>query len=285
MLTLYSIIYNEESILGYDRYYKYANEIINQSEPLKYLADQESTYYPVYKYLKGKSKLKILELGCGYGYLTYAMQKAGNQSFGIDLSQRAINFAKEKFGDYFDAISIEDFIKSCSEKYDFIVATEVVEHLFDVPDFLEKLKKILSPNGRILLTTPNKDFTRKNFVWLTDLPPVHVTWLGKKSFSAIGELRNFDVEFMNFRDYLSPNENKFIKYLRFQKEIIPQPVFSKDGKVLVTKNNFRYPFIRNIIKWCVHKFPPVRVFSNWLFSLFNDDDNTLAVLLKPNLNR
>jgi hypothetical protein len=108
--------------------------------------------------------------------------------------------------------------------------------------------------------------------------------LGKKSFSIIGGLKNFNIEFITFRDYYPPNENKFIKYLRFQKEKIPKPVFSKEGKTLLTSNNFRYPFIRNIIKWFVHKFFPVRFFSNWLFNLFNEDDNTLAVLLKPNQN-
>lgn len=284
-IKLYSIIYSNNDILGYDRYLKYANEILGENNPLKYLSSQESTYFPIYNFLKNKKGLKILELGCSYGYMTYAMNKAGNDCYGIDISEKAIDFAKLNYGDYYETVSIEEFVKTCNKKYDLIVATEVIEHLIDISKFLEQIKKILSPQGTILLTTPNKDFTKKNFVWLTDLPPVHVTWLGKKSFSTIGELRNFDVEFMNFRDYFPPNENKIIKYLRFQKEIVPQPVFSKDGKVLVTTNNFRYPFIRNIIKWFVHKFPPVRVFSNWLFNLFNEDDNTLAVILKPNLNR
>lgn len=283
-MKIYSVIYSNDDILGYDRYLKYANEILKENEALKYLSSQESTYYPVYKFLKNKKGLKILELGCSYGYLTFAMSKTENDCYGIDISQKAIDFAKTNYGDYFEATSIEEFVKSCNQKYDLIIATEVVEHLFDISKFLEQIKNLLSQQGQILLTTPNKDYTKKNFVWLTDLPPVHITWLGKKSFSIIGSLKNFNINFITFRDYYPPNENKFIKYLRFQKEIIPKPVFSKDGKALLNSNNFRYPVIRNIIKWFVHKFFPVRFFSNLLFNFFNEDDNTLAVLLKPNQN-
>lgn len=280
-INLYSIIYNEENILGYDRYLKYAKEIINHSDPLKYLADQESTYYPVYKYLKGKNKLKILELGCGYGYLTYAMYKSGHNCFGIDLSRRAISFAKSNYGNYFENISIEDLVRSSSEKFDLVVATEVVEHLFDIPLFLENLKKIITPNGKILLTTPNKDFVPRNYIWLTDLPPVHVTWLGKKSFKVLANQKNFDIDFITFNKHYPPKENKIIKYLRFQKDIIPSPSFDANGKVLKTADQFYSNPVREIIKWFVHVFAPIRILSNLIFNLFNNEDNTLAVLLKP----
>ncbi|NWF88282.1 MAG: class I SAM-dependent methyltransferase, partial [Ignavibacteriaceae bacterium] len=91
--ALYSIIYSNGNILGYDRYLKYASEILNQSDALKYLTSKESTYYPVFKFLRNKRNLKILELGCGYGYLTYAIRREGHDCFGIDLSQQAIDFA------------------------------------------------------------------------------------------------------------------------------------------------------------------------------------------------
>lgn len=279
--NLYSIIYNEENLLGYDRYFKYANEIISQSNPLKYLADQESTYYPVYKYLRGKRNLKILELGCGYGYLTYAMHKESHNSYGIDLSQKSISFAKAKYGKYFENISIENFIQSCSEKFDLIVATEVIEHLFDIPQFFESLKKIIAPEGSILLTTPNKDFVPRKFDWLTDLPPVHITWLGKRSFLVLGDQKKFEIEFISFDDYYSPKENKFIKYLRFQKDIIPSPSFDINRKLLKTANQLDDKTLRKITKWFVHRFSPVRIFSNVVFNLINKEDNTLAVVLKP----
>lgn len=280
-INLYSIIYNEENLLGYDRYLRYANEIISQSNPLKYLADQESTYYPVYKYLNGKNNLKILELGRGYGYLTYVMHKEGHNSYGIDLSQKSIPFAKAKFGKYFEHISIENFIQSCFEKFDLIVATEVIEHLFDIPQFLENLKKIITPEGSILITTPNKDFASMKFDWLTDLPPVHITWLGKKSFIALGDQKKFEIEFIYFNDYYPPKENKLIKYLRFQKDIIPKPSFDINGKLLKTSNLLNDRSLRKIAKWFVHRFSPVRILSNVIFNLFNKEDNTLAVVLKP----
>ncbi|NWF90911.1 MAG: methyltransferase domain-containing protein, partial [Ignavibacteriaceae bacterium] len=176
---------------------------------------------------------------------------------------------------------IEEFIKSNKQSYDLVIATEVVEHLSNISDFLEETKKILAPSGQILLTTPNKDFTKKDFVWLTDLPPVHVTWLGKKSFLVLGSQKQFEVSFISFRNYYPKNENRFIKYLRFQRDIDPKPVFNDNGIPIIKSEETRFPFLRNIIKWLVHGFPPLRLFSNILFNYLYPDDNTLGVILKP----
>jgi SAM-dependent methyltransferase len=277
--SLYDIIYSNKNSLGYDRYLKYAEEISLQKDPLQYLSNKESTYYPVYKYLTGKKNLKILEIGCSYGYLTFAMNKAGHNAVGIDISHEAIEFALSHFGNSYQRSDIEDFIKITKEKFDLIVATEVVEHFSNPLLFFDQVKKLLNKNGSILLTTPNKDFTNKKFIWLTDLPPIHVTWLGKKSFIKIAEQKNFNVNFTSFFDYFPSNENRFIKYLRFQKDIIPIHFFSKNGKLIESNNERQLSKVRNIIKWIVHRFTPIRIISNIIFNIFNQEDNTLGVLL------
>ncbi len=59
---IYDLIYSDTSTRGYDRYYNYAKIIKKIDEPLKYLAFTESTYYPVYKFVKNKTNLNILEI-------------------------------------------------------------------------------------------------------------------------------------------------------------------------------------------------------------------------------
>ncbi|MEM5814261.1 MAG: methyltransferase [Candidatus Aenigmatarchaeota archaeon] len=39
--------------------------------------------------------------------------------------------------------------------YDLIIAGELLEHLFDVDAFIEKVRKALNPGGYLLMSTPN----------------------------------------------------------------------------------------------------------------------------------
>jgi 2-polyprenyl-3-methyl-5-hydroxy-6-metoxy-1,4-benzoquinol methylase len=78
---IYEMIYEKaETVPGYDRYYKYKNKVKTIENPLQYLAGTEEAYWVIDNALKpdiGKKDLKILECGCGMGYLTYFLHKVG----------------------------------------------------------------------------------------------------------------------------------------------------------------------------------------------------------------
>jgi 2-polyprenyl-3-methyl-5-hydroxy-6-metoxy-1,4-benzoquinol methylase len=261
---IYDIIYNNPKIPGYDRYFHYANEIKKQADPLFYLAQNESTYYPIYELLVDEKKLDILEIGCGYGYLTYALKKRGHSVKGIDIAQTAIAFAVENFGSYFEKTDIKTFCKNCSTKFDMIVATEVIEHLENPIDFIENCKLMLSENGRIVLTTPNKDYSPPNSVWQTDLPPVHITWLGKRSFQKIGEIFNMITNFTSFKNYYPSEDNRLIRYIRSRKIVFHEHILTSNGEIVnepLSDNKmkllFKKLFFRNRL---------IRGFSNFIYN-------------------
>ena len=87
---LYEVIYTQGAEHpGYDRYWKYAKDIKNHNDPLDYLAKSEPTYFGVAEFFN-KFKIprdaKILEIGSGLGYLTYALRKSGYNARAIELS-------------------------------------------------------------------------------------------------------------------------------------------------------------------------------------------------------
>lgn len=49
----------------------------------------------------------------------------------------------------------EKFLEANKEKFNFIVAGEIIEHLQDLKSFLQGIRKLLTPTGRLVLTTPN----------------------------------------------------------------------------------------------------------------------------------
>src|SRR3990167_7729434 len=84
---LYDIIYSSKGEFGYQRYAEYVEQIKSQENPLNWLALKEPAYLYVEQYLRGKIKLRILDVGCGEGYLVYALNKAKHNTTGIDISE------------------------------------------------------------------------------------------------------------------------------------------------------------------------------------------------------
>jgi SAM-dependent methyltransferase len=226
---IYTKIYKQTKTPGYENYYKYAIEIKKHKNPLRYLAQQEPGYFPAYKLLKNKKRLKILEIGCSYGYLSYALKKEGHDVLGIDCSKKAINFAKLNFGEYYKNVSIEKL--SPNETFDIILAIEIMEHLKDPVKFIKKCNQLLKTKGILIIATPNKDSKLKSQIWCSDLPPVHTCCLGKKSLEYIAKKEGFNCNFIDFSRYYSSKENKLLRLFESRyKNKIPSPRLDRNDK-------------------------------------------------------
>lgn len=108
--------------------------------------------------LKG---LNILEVGCGAGILTEALARLKANVTGLEPSADLIGAARDHLqGQDLNIEYISEFVEQHAvdnfEKYDAVVASEVVEHIPDQRTFLHELTKCLKPNGSIFITTFNK---------------------------------------------------------------------------------------------------------------------------------
>jgi len=130
------------------------------------------------KYFKGKdkSKIKILDVGCGNGNISLPLASLGFSVLGIDLDKKSIEIAKKrnKFKNaQFETKNIKDLSKK--EKFNCIIASEVIEHLEDPLFFLKFIKSILIQNGLVIISIPNGTSLEENIRRFT----TH-TWLGQK---------------------------------------------------------------------------------------------------------
>lgn len=103
----------------------------------------------------GKRDLDILEVGCGAGWLCEQLIPFGKVT-GTDLSDEvlsraAVNLPQVKFvaGNFFDL----DFPQL---GFDFIVSLEVLAHVDNQDEFVEKIAKLLRPGGYFAIATQNK---------------------------------------------------------------------------------------------------------------------------------
>lgn len=103
--------------------------------------------------LKLENGGKMLEIGCGVGdFLHYAEQK-GWECYGAEPSEDAVKILQTKTKiKVVKPEQIEDFPDA---SFDLICMWHVLEHVADLKWQIAQLKRLLKPNGRIVIALPN----------------------------------------------------------------------------------------------------------------------------------
>jgi len=101
-----------------------------------------------------KKDLTLLDIGCGSGLFLKSCKDEYLNGEGIDVSNTALNFARNEFGLTVYNKPVDELIKEY-KKYDLITLWHVLEHFLEPIDDLQKIKKLLSPNGILLIEVPN----------------------------------------------------------------------------------------------------------------------------------
>ena len=112
--------------------------------------------------LKG---LRILDIGCGGGILSEPLARLGAEVVGVDPSPENIEAARahaEQAGVPVDyrATTAED-LATQNERFDIVLAMEVVEHVTDVNAFVSTCASMVKDGGLLSLATINR--TVKSF--------------------------------------------------------------------------------------------------------------------------
>ena len=103
--------------------------------------------------LRNTAAATFLEVGCGAGDLLLALDRSGYRGMGIDISADAIAVAREH--DLSTNIRVEQRdMTTIEERFDAVIASEVLEHWEDDLGFLRLLVDRINPGGWLLLTVP-----------------------------------------------------------------------------------------------------------------------------------
>jgi SAM-dependent methyltransferase len=207
---LYDSIYdNADKLPGYDRYCHYRELAQSAGKPLDELASHEAAYWFIRSELSTLSPaVRILEIGSGLGYLTYAIDAAGYNITAIDISNDAVSKARSTFGDLYlhKDLSVLAEEQPCS--FDVVIMTEVLEHVPDPKWFLGAAASLLKTNGQIMLTTPNKSDFALGTCWDTENPPVHLWWFSETAMRRLAQMGNLSIRIADFASmYIGSKHN------------------------------------------------------------------------------
>lgn len=162
-------------------------------------------------------RLKFLDIGCGHGEYLMAGLQLGWSCVGVEPSAEHSEVGRRLF----DLRIINDFFRPelfQSTKFDLVLVNHVIEHIFDVRQFLRDVAKVLERNGRIVLVTPNAASLAaaiSGHCWTMLKPPDHVTMMTPAAFEILRSdgftLQTYTTEFsweiaatvlQAFRDFL-----------------------------------------------------------------------------------
>ena len=99
----------------------------------------------------------IVEVGCGDGSLLGQFYGSANNLYGYDISEKAIELAKSRFGDtaFFSVGDITKPDTLSEKKFDVVLCSEVLEHIENDRLAIKHLYNLLKPGGCLIMTVPH----------------------------------------------------------------------------------------------------------------------------------
>lgn len=105
------------------------------------------------RHLSKNGNIKVLDIGCGSGLMLNSLEEVG-ETFGMDMSDDAINFSKEIFNGSVKKGLLPDQIPYEENMFDLITALDVIEHVDRDIDSLRSIRSRLVSNGKVIITVP-----------------------------------------------------------------------------------------------------------------------------------
>ncbi len=132
--------------------------------------------------LQGTIKpLRVLDMGCGGGFLSNDLAKDGHQVVGVDLSKTSLEIAKA-----YDTTQSVNYLLSDvtavplpSASFDVVCAMDLLEHVENPHDVIRETSRLLKPGGLFFLYTFNRTFISwlfaiKALEWFVKNTPAHL---------------------------------------------------------------------------------------------------------------
>ncbi|TDR20815.1 class I SAM-dependent methyltransferase [Marinicella litoralis] len=187
--------------------------------------------------------LDVLDAACGEGYGSHLLASNAKSVTGVDISDSAINHAQKTYTadnlTYIKSNVLNMGFKDGS--FDVVVSFETLEHLAEHKELIQEFKRVLKPDGVLIISTPDKkeysdktgfdnefhvkELYREDFANLVEPEFNHCQWFGQKLLfsSTIWDLNN-DLKTIQY-DCMDKNN-----------QVVNQPLFAPVYFILVASH-------------------------------------------------
>jgi len=171
---------------------------------------------------------RVLDVGSGFGFFLRALEEAGYEPYGLEVSEYARDRAKEYTSATIVTQSAARAFPFEDGYFDAITMFDVIEHIADYRSMLAECKRTLRPGGRILVATPSAHSIARLLLgrrWSWHKDPTHVHMFSPRSLEeALREAGFAGIEsttYLNF--YIVGDATTALRPLRRVGRFVPLP--------------------------------------------------------------
>lgn len=123
-----------------------------------------------FSFVSDEPSIDVLDVGCAQGTLALLLAEAGHRVWAMDLRHEFLDYAKSRYesGDI-EFIQGNVLAIDLQKKFDLIFANQIIEHLVYPLEMIARLKSLLKPGGRLIITTPNGAYLKNSLPAFNDL--------------------------------------------------------------------------------------------------------------------
>lgn len=135
-------------------------------------SDHMERYRFACNYVKNNT---VLDIACGFGYAGPLMIKSGAAKYeGVDINEQLIDNANSLYGtDHIKYYKGDICSYNPNRLFDTITCFETIEHIKNYRGALLNINRLLSTNGILLISSPNRPVTSPSARYLSDKPMNH----------------------------------------------------------------------------------------------------------------
>ena len=218
---------DEEQLTNYYENDKYrntsVNEIIEQENIFPNTTlDAERIIYNFNKF-KNSSQNNLLDIGCGYGWFCKIAKEHNFNVTATELNKncRKISFDLSKIHPLKRLVD-DKFSEEFQDHFDFIILSQILEHLKIDNKLLNNINKILIPGGIICVAVPNFGSFLSFLQGKKDMfiiPPEHINFFTLEGLKILFLKNNFEI--IKHETVSRYNKSKFKKFLLFRFLLFP----------------------------------------------------------------
>ena len=141
----------------------------------------------------------VLDLGCGAGRFVHALNSAGARAIGVEIANAALERARTNApGADLRLVAPDGSLPLDHGEVDLVWCSEVLEHVADTAHVLLEIRRVLRPQGRLLVTVPYHGRIQAAVIALTrferhfDPTGDHLRFYTRRSLRAILHDHGFD---------------------------------------------------------------------------------------------
>jgi SAM-dependent methyltransferase len=193
---------------------------------------------------------RLLEVGCGHGNMLLEARLRGYDVHGLEYSADAAERANRKLGADVVRVGTMDEAPFPERSFDVCILIDVIEHVRDPEDFLQRVRHILKDGATVFIATPSVDSWSARALgrhWM-EYKPEHLFYFGRDTIRRLLDNTGFaDIAISSGAkvltlDYIIGHFEKFpvpviTPSLRIMRALTPRALLSRPTRMTASGVN------------------------------------------------